>query len=192
MKNIIFLLAIIFTSCNSGNNAELEQRLTRLENENKELKKQNTVERNKIQNIPPQQSTTNTLSQPPKQSGINPTTSSMNSESITRFVYVVIKTKEPSLNHREGTYEYGIKISDFNLIEWKEFVYTSKIEEILNFNEDKEFRLLDEAESSVQEKFSYKNLNFQLDVSAKVRDENERSRLEDNKAEIIDRKSYVL
>jgi|GEM_PF-1881762 len=197
-----FVLFFVFTlfSCNSGSNSELEQRLTQLEKENNKLKEQ--IE-DKIQkpNEPTTQSIQNTNLIPQNKSELfEPTNkSNLNIGGNTKFVYVIIKTKEPELEHSEGVYISdgvggfgGTRTNDINYVKWENYAYKSEIQEIQNYNEDKKFRLLDEVESLTRQKLSIRDINFRSEVFMKVRDENERSKLENNSIKIIDRKACVF
>lgn len=199
MRIITFLLSVIFFSCNSGNNTELERRLTQLENENKDLKQQNINEKNNTDDNVKNQY--NTISTPKTSNNSDEITAAVQSILNTKkYVYVVIKTKEPKLDHREGIYipsrigEYGseTKSNDLNIVVWEDFVYTSEVQEIANFDEDKKFKLLDKAEASAQQNFINKNISFRSEVFMKVHDKTERSQLENNIGEIVDRKAYVF
>lgn len=200
MKYFILSFAITFFSCNSGNNSELERRLTQLEKENNQLKDQ-IEDKNQKPDASDNHNSQNTIptSQNNSQAFGPLNNPSLNIGGNTKFVYVVIKTKEPELEHSEGIYIPdrvggfgGTRTEDINFVKWENYVYTSEIQEIQNYNEDKKFRLMDEGESSARQELTYKDMNFRSDVFMKVSDDRERRKLENNTAEIIDRKAYVF
>ena len=204
MKNSIFFLFLMIISCNSGNNSELENRLSQLKTQNKELKQQESnevIQQSQVRDNIDTQNITKINQYP-----VNPNSFSTNgykaisSENYdnTKFAYVLIKTKEPKLTHYAGVNKtdvfgnYSETTSPINFVEWETHNYFTDIVEIKNFSEDKKYRLMDEAESITRNQTEYKNSNFSTQVLMNVSDQNEIQKLMNNKVEIISRKCFAF
>ncbi len=198
MKYFILLFSFTVFSCNSGGNSELDKRLTQLEKENNQLKEQIGDKNPKIDDpATHSQQNTNPFPQNNSQKFEPASNPSLNIGGNTRFVYIVIKTKEPELVHHGGTYipnSYGglRKTDEINYVKWENYIYTSEIKEIQNYNEDKKFRLMDEVEGSARQKLFFKDSNFSSEVYRKVSGDDKISELQKNTGEIIDRKALVF
>lgn len=115
-----------------------------------------------------------------------------------KFVYVVTKVEIPKLDVFESVADYDVNTGRVyrspNLYStvWKESVYTTDIIEIENYNEDEKFKLLDQTESKIRDNFSYQDMNYQIEVDTKCTDYDKKSKLKENKSQIINSEVYVF
>ncbi|MFV8354370.1 SHOCT domain-containing protein [Flavobacterium sp. XS2P14] len=126
------------------------------------------------------------------------TINSMEPVNPTKFVYVLIKTKEPTFFYLQGMGHYDVNlgfvrdIEDTNTVTWKENTYTTDIKEITDYNEDAKYRFLDETEPIVRMKLAYADSNFSDNVYSKCTDASKKSSLVENHSELIDKNIFVF
>ncbi len=187
----IILIVNIF-SCNSNETKIKERELALKEKElelrEKELKEKENTSLNELPN-PNQNSTTYQEVELPE-----PVTAA-------KFVYVIFSVKEPKLYHEDSKYIGGsglsgdmirTKLDEINYVTYDEMIYTTEIKEVPAFDENAQYKYMDKMEAQLRQQFSYINMKFHNNLFMKVRDENERAKLEENDCKIVDRKLKVF
>lgn len=99
-----------------------------------------------------------------------------------KFVFVGVKVKEPHLNYTEGFEENAIP--ERYSITWIEYYYFSEIQEIPDFTEDIEYKMMDSYENLIKSKLGFE---YRLDLSTKIKNSETRDLLLSSKASIQDR-----
>lgn len=126
------------------------------------------------------------------------TVKNMEAINPTKFVYVLIKIKEPKFSHLDGYRQmndnlvYEQVIEERNEVFWEEVIYTTDINEIKDFNEDAKYRFLDEVEPIIRMKLAYADSNFSNNVYGKCTDASKKSSLVENHSKLIDKNIFVF
>lgn len=183
-----FLVFILCSSCNDSNTIkekELELRERELKIREKELLLKESNDKNVIPN-----------------KNITQQKSNFQNEEVnntTKYVYVLYRVKHPILEHTpeesipsHDMFSITRTIPEMSSVYYEDFVYTSGVEEIKGYSENKSYRFMDEVEKNVLQRISTIDLNFEMEVITKVRDQKSQSILKENKAKIVDRKIKVF
>jgi hypothetical protein len=177
MKHIyLFCLISIFVSCNSG---EYESKKRELELKERELElREREIRASESQKVDSNESRYNS-----------------GDLSSKKFSYVVFSVKQPRLEHMDeqylpgtGTEILGKKLPAVNIVKYEDFVYSTDIREFVDLDEDSEYKFMDEMEQELRKQIAQTDVNYINDVHRFVDDFNERSRKEEIKSQIIDRK----
>lgn len=181
---LLLLLSMLFIACQNTNTKqkELERREREIELREKELEeKENTRSKNRHTGVD-----YNSIIQPKTEL------------KISKFIYVIFTVKEPKLHHRNSIEELSadgysiIKIPEDNYVTYDNVTYTSEIEEIPGYDENKQYQYMDMIEANVREKVTYTNVIFDANILASIRDKEEQYRISKFKAKIVDRKFKVF
>lgn len=191
---LVFVLLFAVLACNDKSVKEKE-----LELKERELNLRESELKNKLE----KEATVNSIEHNKPQSQTNENTPENNNITIveknatTKYILVLVHTKEPKLYHDVLTSHSPLDASpdkEVNYVSFVDYAYYSDVIEVKNFTESSKYRAMDNFEKGIQNKLFWVNRNFESEVKQKVlssRSEQDRL-LEAGEAKIADRKCFVF
>lgn len=115
-----------------------------------------------------------------------------------KYIFVVFYVEEPKLKiekqftrDNQDPYDLEIKYKDYYYVEFEKTTYKSEIQEIIGYNEDKKFKILDNLESKLNTRLILVNLSFHNSLLIKCKDEDVKETNRETECRITDRQIFT-
>lgn len=103
-----------------------------------------------------------------------------------KYIFVVFYVEEPKLKITKYH-----EIDDFFYVEFEKTTYKTEIQEVIGYNEDKKFKILDNLESQLNTRLILVNLSFHNSLLIKCTDEDAKETYRETECRITDRQIFT-